>query len=195
VFLAFPLWMGLRDATAYIGLVVSLLVVVGLSIVRAAKRDQGTVLVVVIAGVQGLVMGFATRMFGPFVIVPGIVAATTAMFAFNELRHLRVLVAFGIASILVPWALEHAGLLAASYAYGTDGLLIKANLVEFPRVATEATLVFSAVGTVLMGALALSRARRGLQDARRRLAVQKWQLEQIVPSAAAESQIQPLVES
>jgi eukaryotic-like serine/threonine-protein kinase len=194
VFLAFPLWMGLRDAAIYVGLVVSLFAVVALSVVRAVKRDQGTALVVVIAAVQAVVMGFATRMFGPFVIVPGIVAATTAMFAFNELRHLRVLVAFGIASILVPWALEHIGVLAPSYSYGDDALVVHANFVSFPQLPTEVTLVFANVGTVLMAALALSRARRGLHDARKRLAVQKWQLEQIVPSAAAESQLAAMIE-
>jgi len=34
-----------------------------------------------------------------------------------------------------------------------------------------------------------------LHEARRRLAVQKWQLEQIVPSAAAESQLAGLIDS
>jgi serine/threonine-protein kinase len=195
VFLAFPLWMGLRDVGIYVGLVASLLVVVAMSAVRAILRDQSTALVVAIAALQAITMGFATRMFGPFVIVPGIVAATTAMFVFNELRHLRVLVSFGVASILVPWALEHAGVLSPSYAYGDDGLTIRANFVAFPQLATEATLVFASVGAVLMAALALSRARRGLQEARRRLAVQKWQLEQIVPSAAAESQLAGVMDS
>jgi len=100
---------------------------------------------------------------------------------------------FGCASILVPYLLERLGVLAPSYAYGPAGLVIQPNLVAFPPVATEAALLFASVGTVLMAALALSYARRGLQDARRRLAVQKWQLEQIVPSAAAESQLAPVV--
>jgi len=155
VFLAFPLWMGLRDVDVYVGLVVSLLVVVVMSAVRAALRDQGTALVVAIAAVQAITMGFATRLFGPFVIVPGIVAATTAMFVFNEQRHLRVLVVFGVASILVPWVLEHFGVLSPSYVYGPDGLIILANFVSFPQLATEVTLVFASVGTVLMAALAL----------------------------------------
>jgi serine/threonine protein kinase len=194
VFLAFPLWMGVRDVGIYVGLVVSLFAVVLMSAVRAVLRDQGTALVVAIAAVQAITMGFTTRMFGPFVIVPGIVAATTAMFVFNELRHLRVLVAFGVASILVPWGLEHLGLLAPSYAFAADGLTIRASFVSFPQLPTELALVFASVGTVLMAALALSRARRGLQDARRKLAVQKWQLEQIVPSAAAESQLGGLID-
>ena len=116
------------------------------------------------------------------------------MFVFNEQRHLRVLVAFGVASILVPWGLEHLGLLAPSYAFAADGLTIRASFVSFPQLPTELALVFASVGTVLMAALALSRARRGLQDARRKLAVQKWQLEQIVPSAAAESQLGGLID-
>jgi serine/threonine-protein kinase len=194
VFLAFPAWMGVRDVGIYVGLVVSLFVVVGMSAVRAIRRDRGTALVVAIAAMQAITMGFATRMFGPFVIVPGIVAATTAMFVFNELRHLRLFVAFGIASILVPWVLERLGVLAPSYDYGADGLTIRANFVSFPQLPTEVTLVFASVGAVLMAALALSRARRGLQDARRKLAVQKWQLEQIVPSAAAESQLVGLMD-
>jgi len=193
VFLLFPLWMGLESAATYVGLVASLVIVVLLSVVRAFHRDPRSRLVIVIAAIQAVVMGFATRMFGPFVIVPGIVAATTAMFAFNELKYLRVLVVFGCASILVPYLLERLGVLAPSYAYGPAGLVIQPNLVAFPPVATEAALLFASVGTVLMAALALSYARRGLQDARRRLAVQKWQLEQIVPSAAAESQLAPVV--
>jgi hypothetical protein len=161
-----------------------MVVIVALSI-RRARRGVGTGDVLVIAGLQAVLMGLGTRLFGVFVLIPGLVAATTGMFAFRERRHVRLLTVMGALSVFVPWLLERTGVIAPMFVYAPDAITIRAAIVDFAPLASEVTLVASNLAIVLMAGLSIAHARSALQQARRELAVQAWQLEQVLPSAAA----------
>jgi eukaryotic-like serine/threonine-protein kinase len=184
-FFATPLWMGLRQPLVYAVMVALMVAIVALSIRRARLglvTDNG---VLVIAGLQALLMGVGTRLFGVFVLIPGLVAATTGMFAFSELRHNRALTVMGTLSVLAPWLLEQFGVIEPMFAFTPDTITIHAQVASFSPRAAELTLVGSNVAVVVMAGLAIAHARNSLQQARRQLAVQAWQLEQVLPADAA----------
>ena len=180
-FLVTPLFMGVRDWSSYLAIVGLMLVIVGLSLRRVRRDHAGSADVLVIALLQAVVLGLATRLFGPFMLVPGLVVATTAMFAFTEFRFVPLLIVMGCASVFVPWLLEWLGVISRTYAFDGDAMVIHARMATFSPTVTEVTLVIANVGVVAMAGLAIAHARNALNRVRRQLAVQAWQLEQVVP--------------
>ncbi len=182
VFLAIPLFMGLRDPISYAAVLALMVIIVAYSVRRAVRGASGDYDVLVIAVLQAIVLGLSSRLFGPFMMVPGLVVATTAMFALNEARWLGALVSLGCASLVVPWALERLGVLSPSFTIDGDQIVTYARMATFSPGLTEAALVIANVAVVAMAGLAIGRARTALNSLRRQLAVQAWQLEQIVPA-------------
>ncbi|HWB80337.1 MAG TPA: serine/threonine-protein kinase, partial [Nannocystaceae bacterium] len=181
VFFAAPIAMGLREPALYAAMLALMVAIVALSI-RRTKTGVGTVDVLVIGGLQALLMGLATRLFGVFVLVPGLVAATTGMYAFRERRHVRTLTVLGALSVLAPWLLERTGVIAPMFSFAPDAITIHPSIVSFSPIASELTLVVTNLAIVVMAGLSIAHARSALQHARRQLAVQAWQLEQVLPS-------------
>ncbi len=181
-FLVLPLAMGMLDWVSYGIIIALMLVIVALSLVRAVRGRPGSADVLFIALLQAVVLGAAARLFGPFMLVPGLVVATTAMFAFSEFRFVHLLIVMGCASVFVPWLLERLAILSPTYSITADAITIHARMASFSPTATEIALVLANVGVVAMAGAAIAHARSMLNTVRRQLAVQAWQLEQIVPT-------------
>ncbi|MBX7078209.1 MAG: protein kinase [Nannocystaceae bacterium] len=191
-FLVLPLAMGMLEWVSY-GIIIGLmLVIVALSVVRAIRGRPGSADVLFIALLQAVVLGAATRLFGPFMLVPGLVVATTAMFAFSEFRFVHLLIVMGCASVFVPWLLERLELLSPTYSITADAITIHARMATFSPTVTEIALVLANVGVVAMAGAAIAHARSMLNTVRRQLAVQAWQLEQIVPTEGVTGTVRAL---
>jgi hypothetical protein len=87
------------------------------------------------------------------------------------------------AAVAVPWALELAGALPATYHFNPAGELVLAStVVRFSAVPVQ--VAFAALLVVLLGVVGL--LSRGLakrqREATRTLELHAWHLRQVIPS-------------
>src|SRR5262249_19792203 len=110
--------------------------------------------------VSSLAVASTTLFFGPFLLLPSIAGMNTMAFLFNPDRSRRpFIVGCGLAPILVPLALEAAGVLPASYEFGGKTISIVANALSFPSIPTRATLFVTSVANLLFSAVLIARMR------------------------------------
>ena len=130
-----------------------------------------------------------TTFFGPFVLVPAAMAASTAAFGLHVGRVHRVfavLVACLVVSL--PVVLEATGVIAASYRFTREGMLLLPQALELPATATLCVLTSSSLGVIITGAIAGGRVRDALAAAERRLHLQSWHVRQFLPDQAGARQ-------
>jgi serine/threonine-protein kinase len=186
-FIGLILWMGLRDVAtlgAFTGGVV-LVIVASLLLLRSERLTGDQVMFAVYANI--FLVSASTRVFGPFILAPGLIASSSMLFLMHPLlggRHVAITLS-AMASLLVPWGLEKAGVLQASYSFEGDSIHILANMAQFNALPTEILLVLSVVGPIAIAAAVAVQIRSSLDDANRRLAIQAWQLRRAVPAEAA----------
>jgi hypothetical protein len=135
-----------------------------------------------------LLVGLTTTIFGPFVIAPGAAAVTIAAFLINlragpEVR--RALLAGGLASILVPAALELLGLLPPSYVVESGAIRIVSNLVDLRPVPAIALLAVGSVATLFAMLLTVGRSVDALVTSERRNFAQAYRLRQLLPGGGS----------
>jgi serine/threonine-protein kinase len=118
---------------------------------------------------------------GPLFLVPSLAATNTMFFALNADRRYRPLIlAFGLATVLVPVAIDAAGWVAGPYALTDNGFLVRARVMEFGRGFFPLLLAIN-MSLIVTTALMVGRVRDALATAERRLILQAWQLRQLVP--------------
>jgi hypothetical protein len=83
-------------------------------------------------------------------------------------------------AVLVPAALEWTGVLPPSMRYG-ETLQVLPRVTTFPWPSTEVFLVFGNVLTIAFAGWVASRLHDDMHELERRLHLQTWQLEQLVP--------------
>lgn len=128
------------------------------------------------------------RILGPllFMTVPLTVHTVVhAISAQAALRRFVLLTSCGLLFGMV--ALERFGVLARSYHFAGDTLVISSNLVHLSPALTLVLLLSISVLYLLLPALALSRLPDHLAEAERRLAVHAWQLRQLIPEPSSSS--------
>ena len=84
-------------------------------------------------------------------------------------------------AVVVPMLLELGGIWPPSYAFTDDGMLVVPHLASLPRAATLLLLTFASLATIVLPALLMREARDSVEESREQLAVQAWQLRQLVP--------------
>jgi serine/threonine-protein kinase len=139
---------------------------------------------------NAILIGMLARMFSPFLIAPGVAAATTiAMLGsplFRRERMIGPLVALMITAVLVPWLLELVGVLAPTMSFDAGRMTIHDIKVEISAFPVQAGLATFTVALVFVAALVSRALSRGDEDAQRRLHLQAWQLRQLVPEPASQ---------
>lgn len=188
VLLPFLAWMGIVDWVP-VGVATALVVsAIGICVhgsrqPRVTVRTQYLLLFVT----NGALL-CSTRFLGPLVFVPAILAVNTFAFALTDAPRRRALFVLVSALVLiVPFSLEQLGLWTASYSFERGGMIILANAVEVPAGATLAALFVSSVMVVLVSSFWAGAGRDLLTQAETRVAVQNWQLRQLVPEGPSES--------
>jgi hypothetical protein len=193
VFLAMFLWMGVRSWLVYGAIVAMLLLAILGSFVYSSNTERGRrmrvrgsvpmFLVVLNAAMLTLL---ATAM-GPFVMVPGIAAVSTALFVLGGARNVPVVVTLGCMPIVLPFLAEQLGLMPMIEDPHVDSLVLHAVMVSFPPLPTTVALLFMALATVFMAGLSVANARRRLVASREQQLLLAWHLGQIVPAAKTTS--------
>jgi hypothetical protein len=186
LFVPFLLWLGVRSTTTVAVFVV--LAFVTLIVARLGVRPQPSrpLAAATVIG-NALLIGLLARMFSPFLIAPGVAAVTTSALLGSPLhrrgRSLALLVSLMTAAVIVPWALELAGVLSPTMAFDGNVFAIRDIAVDITSLPVQAGLVTFTVALVVVAA-AISRAlSRGDEDVHRRVHLQAWQLRQLVPIA------------
>lgn len=181
-FIPCVLWMGTRSMPL---LVVTLFGIVGLAgvswlISRSNVPRPGMLVAVAVA--NAALLATLSGMFGPFVLVPGVAAASTILFAMNRsVRRPALMVTLGCASVAAPLALEQLGFLPASYLFGEQGMTLVPRGVNLPELPVLAMLFFASMGTIIVPSVAVRRVLGALRDAERRQILWAWHLRQLVP--------------
>ena len=121
---------------------------------------------------------------GPYVLVPTLAVINVILWLLVSGRAWRpLIVALGALSVLAPAALDWAHVIRF-YHFRDRRVTILQGLLDFTPVATHALLLAASLALVAVAALLVTRFRDHLDDAERRLHLQAWQLEQLVPRAS-----------
>ncbi|HEX7663315.1 MAG TPA: hypothetical protein VF407_02335, partial [Polyangiaceae bacterium] len=85
---------------------------------------------------------------------------------------------------LVPLLLERIGVLPSSYAFEGGRMIVLPQACALPEVPTLVLLSVGPVLMLLMVSAGMQRIRSALSEAQEKLALQAWQLRQLVPESA-----------
>jgi serine/threonine-protein kinase len=181
-FLPLALWMGIRHIPSTAVAVVAMLICGGTAFWMAQRsvvdRRHGLALLLL----SSVTLGLMSALFGPFILVPGLVATNTMFFAMNADRQARgVVIAAGVMAIVLPFILEVSGVLPPAYAFSGDILQVLPRATEFPAMQTMLCLLLTSTAMVVIPGLLMGRMRDALTTAERRLVLQAWHLRQLVP--------------
>jgi hypothetical protein len=131
------------------------------------------------------------RIFGPLLAAPMVALGMAVAGGFHPLAPKWSAITFAALGVLVPIALEIAGITAPAYAFAADGMLIRPMLAELPRAPTTVYLTASSLGIVLSVTAYVLAIRRSLEKAQHTALVQSWQLRQLVPEPSHEVATEP----
>jgi eukaryotic-like serine/threonine-protein kinase len=120
-----------------------------------------------------------SRLFGPSMIMPSLLATWAIVLQAHPYRVMRV---FGLATsafcIVAPVVLEQLGVLPASYNFD-GGFAVIPQMVEFPETATLAFLTLASVAITLVPAMSVGRLRDALEASQQRELMQTWRLRRL----------------
>jgi serine/threonine-protein kinase len=135
----------------------------------------------------GIALAITAYCFGPFVLAPTLaVANTMAHVVIGRREHRRAVVAIGALALLVPLALELAGVVPPSFAYRDGALVATSPLVTFRETFTTPFFVIINLGLVVFGSLGIGRYRDALARGEERTIMQAWLLARLVPEPVRE---------
>jgi serine/threonine-protein kinase len=137
--------------------------------------------------VSTLAISSCSLMFGPFVMLPGIVATNTLFFVMEHRRGARrfAFIAGAAIAMLLPLVLEWTGVLPPSYAFRDGTIVLLPRMVSFPAgISTLAVLVSSALGIALLPPILVARVTDEARTAERRVFTHLWHLRQFIPDEA-----------
>jgi len=127
----------------------------------------------------------SSRLFGPFMMVPAAIVACAAPFAMMPDRSRRlVFLAIGVAGMLVPALADVSGLVAPSYVFRDNTMVLTPQMTDLPPTLTFLGILVIHLATLVTSTRLFWRIRDAFADASQRLHVFAWQLRQIVPDGA-----------
>ncbi len=186
----FPLafWMGIRQwmptMIAAAGAVLS--GVLALWAARRPRVTRGHTLGVF--AVTTFTMSSMSWLLGPFVLVPALVSTNTMLFAAqSDRRDRRFFTLVGMLAVIVPFAMEQLGIATPGYRFVHGIFEILPRATALPEVQTLVTLLIISLASMYIPARAIGRIRDALAAAERRVFVQAWQLQQLVPEATRDA--------
>ena len=167
------------------GLLAAMLVLIATGIIvsylgsRAKKTDSYATGSLIISTITLVIL---SRLVGPLVLIPGLAGANALSFTQHATGRRRIAyVSIAAMAVVVPLLLELAGVWSPSYRFTEAGMLIVPHLASLPMGATLALLALASVTTIVLPALLMREARDSVEESREQLAVQAWQLRQLVP--------------
>jgi hypothetical protein len=182
-FLPLLWWTGIKDAVFVTAFELTA-AASGVQIYVMTRRTSVPVFGIYLSAViNAVLIGLLCRMVGPFIIAPSIAGAALIAFAAHpKFGHIGVIAAMLGAGVAVPWTLELAGVLPATYRFHDGVLELRSDIIEFHDAPVQTA--FAALLVILLGEVALFSRALALKQraASRQLELQAWHLKQIMPA-------------
>jgi hypothetical protein len=112
----------------------------------------------------------------------------------NRSRRVHVVV-LNCLAIVVPAALQLAGVIPASYVFEHGTIHIVPAMLALPPLQTHVFMLVANVALVATGCAMLARFRDILTEAEKRLHVTAWQLRQMVPEQVRPASAPPAADT
>ncbi len=131
-----------------------------------------------------LALTASAGLFGPLIAMPAFVAINaTAYFVFIERRRRPLLLALLVLAILLPLALELAGLVPASYAFRDDAMIVVPRAISLNPAAAYVVLLASSVMSVVMATVVSVLSVDNLYASQQRVQLFNWHLGHLIKRA------------
>ena len=181
LYLPFLFWMGVREPWMLAVMATAILAVTGITYhyYRRPPPSLRVPTLHVVATTAALVTG--VFLFGPLVLLPAIVISTGVGYIATFGRRTVYYIVPGIAVVLVPLALQLAGVIAPSYALTDGEIRVLPMMLSFPPAATMAFLAVTHTVIIAGTLLYVWRLRCNYLDSERRLRGHAWLLAQMLP--------------
>jgi serine/threonine-protein kinase len=143
----------------------------------------------VLLAISSAAIGCLAFYLGPFVLVPGIAAQNTLVFAAHAQpgRWRLATIAVGVLVILVPLVLEVVHAVPPSFAFRDGTFVVLPRMVAFPPAATLVLLLIGTIASVVVPCVVVSRLFDQVHEAKLKLFTHLWHLNQLVPEATADA--------
>ena len=175
------LWLGAHSWGA-VGLVATaLLVTVGLMayVCRRPAVGYGTGLALLV--LTSLLFMCFGGLFGPFVIVAGVVATNTIFFTlYSDPPHRKYILLAGVLTLVAPYFAELAGWIPRSTAFVSGTIVILPRVIEYPPVGAQVVLLTMHALLGVAPAFVAFGVRDQLVRAERQLSLAAWRMGQMV---------------
>jgi hypothetical protein len=125
-----------------------------------------------------------SRLAGPFILTPIVTTGILLSFSSNPLIMARrwILLAWGAAAVLLPIALELAGVVPRTFEIVDGSIRITSDFYRLQGGLEEGALILANCGFILIGALFAYGIGTHREDTRRKLHIQAWHLRQLLPN-------------
>ena len=178
-------WAGVKDVGAMVATLSLIALATALGLVRS-RRGSGTWLEYASFGATALGMVAAGRVFGPFVLVPTLLATfATALQLHPHRQARRVALGIGLAALVGAVLLELSGLVPRVYGVSPSALLISPSSAGRDLPLTVVMLLVN-VAVTLTTAFTVSAVRAQLTLAEERLLLHSWQIRGMMPTNVAQ---------
>lgn len=185
-FLPFGLYSGVRDGAMLAGVFAPLVVATLASWICSRQRRPGIAwqVLAISATLTGYVA--ASRVLGPFLLVPALIGVYTVVVHTHPARAMRWFGATaGVLALVAPFALEALGVLPRSYTFTDDAMIVHPQMLTLKETPITLLVLLASVAITLLPALYVGRMRDALSAAEERVQTSAWQLERLVPKAPA----------
>jgi serine/threonine-protein kinase len=184
-FVPLLLWTGVRDVLPVLAFT-GLALLSGLQVYALTRRERiSAARIYLNACINAVLIALVCRMVGPFIIAPTLVTTTLMAYAAHaRFGRIPIIAAILTASVAVPWGLEAAGVLPATYRFAGGDLVLSSDIVRFTAAPVQLAFAILLVTLVAVVAILSRTIATRQREATRRLELQAWHLRQIVPTAA-----------
>ncbi|HVV88437.1 MAG TPA: serine/threonine-protein kinase [Kofleriaceae bacterium] len=180
LYLPIVLWMGIRSWPDLAMISAGVVVTIATTYTFFRRKLTGELPLWHLA-VSAVGLATGAVVISPIVLLPALAIGTGVGYIAIFGRRVRLVIATMVAIVMVPLALELAGALPPSIRFVDGTLVLVPRMVAFPRVPTLVFIVVSHTVIIVTGLLYVWRLRKASAAAERRLAIQAWQLRQLVP--------------
>lgn len=182
-FLPFIAWNGVRSWSTVLAMFGLALVMTVAAWDLARRPRKSLAHWIVYAFGNALLVAIMCRLASPLVVVPAVVSFVTGSVVTYPpfLARKWLLITIMLAGWVVPFALELAGVLPATWRLDEHGLAIVGDAMHVHGTPAIVTIALGAIATIMMAGLQSARVGRASREAHHRLVLQSHQLRQLLP--------------
>ena len=173
------LWMGVRSWAMLGTMAAAILALLGATAWYHRHPPRGLRLPWTHLGLSVIALATGVFVAGPLVLLPAITIATGMAYISAFESRFRITMVAMLAVVLVPFALQLAGLVPGAYRFAGDAIVIRPGRMHFPPVPTIVVLALTHTVVLTAALLFAWRLRQAAASAERRLRLQAWRLAQL----------------